>query len=127
MIPKNELRTGCWVKTMSDSNPYLQIKYGEEIDYCAVYNEPIEITEELLSRCGFEERAVKGFYYLDIGNDTLLVSGGEAVWVEKIVKDEDLSVGLGGAESIHQLQNLYFTLCNKELDVELGTSGNNNR
>ncbi len=154
MINGNELRVGNWVETyvvmMSGSwydkvgkghgqdvitEPTIRQKRVDIKDLDIIFTpplglatyRPIPITEELLIKCGFEEKVVKGFYYLEIGNDTLLVSGGEDVWVEKIVKDEDYSVSLGGASNIHQLQNLYFALCNKELDVELGTSGSNNR
>lgn len=88
---------------------------------------PIPVTEEILLATGFKQGSVVGFYYLDIGNDTFLVSGGGSVWVEKAInfKEEEVSVGLGGAESIHQLQNLYYALCNKELDVKFETSGSN--
>jgi hypothetical protein len=78
---------------------------------------PIDLTDEIILKLGFEHINVIGFYAIDIGNDTFLVSGGDSVWVEKLVNSEYYSVALGGAENVHQLQNLFFSLCNKELPI----------
>lgn len=152
MIHGNELRVGNWAETYTvmlagswmdkDGKHHgqdtlseigirkkqidvkdLQIIYTPPIGL-ATYR-PIPLTEGILLSTGFKQGSVVGFYYLDIGNDTFLVSGGDSVWVEKAFKEEEVSVGLGGAESVHQLQNLYYALCNKELDVKFGMSDSN--
>jgi hypothetical protein len=122
MINLNELRIGNWIDEQG-----LKIQVGWIQTGLFESSEPIPLTEEILLATGFKQGGVVGFYYLDIGNDTFLVSGGDSVWVEKAInfKEEEVSVGLGGAESVHQLQNLYYALCNKEIDVKFETSDSN--
>ncbi len=114
----DELRIGNWIEAIAKMGNYqMQVLplHIETISKNPACVNPIPLSPEVLESCGFKEGTVEGFYYLDIGNDTFLVSGGEDVWVEKTVKDEDYSVALGGASNIHQLQNLYYVLCGEEL------------
>jgi len=107
-----ELRIGNWYKNMSNDNPFNQIKYGHEIDYVAIYCEPIKLTEEWLLKFGIKQ------YNVDTINDCGDISyDGELFYIYS---------GLGDAESygfainikhVHQLQNLYFALTNEELKI----------
>lgn len=108
MIPKNELRVGNWVMTSSDSQPYLQIKYGEEIDYCAIYNNPIPITTSFLENYCIQDEVVKLKPYL--------------LFVENVVADAywfGIEKTMVEINSIHQLQNIYFQFIGKELTLKL--------
>jgi len=117
MIPKNELRIGNWVETMSIGTPnqYLQIKYGEEIDYCAIYNNPIPLTHEVLIKLGFIKDR-NGFALPDKMSLSFSVTkelGYLACWEDKALHlPYDLKY-------VHQAQNLYFYLTNDELPFSL--------
>ena len=69
--------------------------------------EPIQLTEEILLKCGFMKINTTWFMF---GNFCINISfdiewGGN--WMGIRLK------------SLHQLQNLYFTLTNKELEIQL--------
>lgn len=66
--------------------------------------EPIELTEEILLKCGFSE------YDLEIGRIILTEDGGF------IITRLSQNVIL---KTLHQLQNLYFALTNEELEINL--------
>ena len=132
MLNKNELRLGnlvneevlgnviiselsenmCCVdvNNLTSENKIEIVKY--HLNYDSI--NPIQITEDWLYRFSFERKG-DGFYYLDIGNDTMITSGGKEFWVDKIVEGIDVSVGLSGGNTVHQLQNLYYAMTNKEL------------
>jgi hypothetical protein len=132
MIYKNELRLGNLVfeevignviisklreKTcLVDVNNLTTENKIEVVKYHLNYDSinPILITEDWLYRFGFK-RKDDGFYFLDIGNDTIITSDGKEFWIDKIVGGIDVSVGLGGGNTVHGLQNLYYTMTNKEL------------
>lgn len=115
MIPKNELRIGSWVETMSTSNPYLQIKYGEHIDYCAVYDNPILLTPEVLEKCGFQPFQ-DGFITINgVGeyNYRMLITK-QNRWQWTCNKSYCVKF-----DYLHELQNLYFALTGEELNIKL--------
>jgi len=104
-----ELRIGNWYKNMSNDNPFNQIKYGHEIDYVAIYCEPIPLTEEWLLKFGFEKSGINHIKWTK--------------WKMFLVEDEkgiysfDLGRIYNDILTIHQLQNLYFALTNEELKI----------
>jgi len=123
MISKNELRLGNLVneEVLTEltivgllGNICRADNKGEDchLSYDSLMGIPL--TEEWLVRFGFVKKE-DGFYYLDIGNDTMITSGGKEFWIDKIVEGVDVSVGLGGGNAVHQLQNLYHAMANKEL------------
>ncbi len=127
MIEPNELRIGNWLRY---NDLFIQVYKIGEISFSCTHRHliyfvaedcyPIPLTPSILKGCGFIDYAVEGFWYLEIGNETVLMSGGDSVWIEKIVDEkEGHSVGLGGAENVHQLQNLYYALTQTELKIQL--------
>lgn len=69
---------------------------------------PIRPTEEILLRCGFKKVGKLNYKYNDF---KITIFGGEFCFYTyhyKII-----------IESIHQLQNLYFSLTTKELEINL--------
>jgi len=108
-IAANELRVGNWYKNKSDDYPFNQIKYGHEIDYVAVYCEPIPLTEEWLLKLCFNH------------DDGIYSSKNELI-VFYIERDELECEYLGYSlpikiKHVHQLQNLYFALTGEELTI----------
>lgn len=112
----NELRIGNWVKLKS-KNEYYQIWSGhdiEEIDSAPEFFDaiPIPITEEWLKRFGFQYSESKEWLILKY---------------RVVTFDTDESVGFsivyasvegykfGFAQTVHQLQNLYWCLTGEEL------------
>jgi hypothetical protein len=104
----SDLRIGNWYKNMSNDNPFNQIKYGHEIDYVAIYCEPIQLTEEWLLKFGGRKTIVEDYpiYFVnpfDIefykNESVVLISGNTEVKIKYV----------------HQLQNLYFALTGEEL------------
>ena len=119
----NELRIGSWYKNKSDDNPFNQIKYGHEIDYVAVYCEPIPLTKEWLLKFGFRKSAFalhsKEYY---IKHDEITNH-----WWRLDCFEEDYGFSIGFAwsdptllkiiKTVNELQNLYFALTGEELTI----------
>lgn len=107
----NELRIGNYVY-LSDKNKVWQILDGHEIDECDnnPFSEPIHLTEEWLVNFGFEKHGIewwgKGFC-LEVYKDKLYYSGGEGLHIVIDLK------------YVHQIQNLYFALTGKELEISI--------
>ena len=120
MIEARELRIGNWYKNHSE-DPFTQIIYGHEIDYVAVYCNPVQLTEEWLFGLGFEKAAMclhsKEFYikYCDISNNWWRLDYFEGSYMFSVgfgLSDPKL---LRGLKHVHQLQNLYHALTGEEL------------
>jgi len=121
MIKANELRIGNLVRyedrnfkiyALSKELPCLDtIEYGiGVVSYKTI--QPIELTEDILIKCGFEWRnehrgvgAIMDFNKQSIG----LMENGEVRYLNCWVK----------LEYLHQLQNLYYCLTGKELEIKL--------
>jgi len=126
MINAKELRIGNFVINANKKNVKTEnVKftgYSKLTDWYRIneigdsFYDPILLTEEILHKCSFGK---VGFYdnvyhlnnfriYLDKSKNTFLLKyeeGNNNLEIEVI--------------SLHQLQNLYFILTNKELEVEL--------
>lgn len=75
---------------------------------------PIELTEELLLKCGFERVFTNDYWYqIRIGDKRLLVSILGNIEIEKW--DRTMINFLSICQYIHQLQNLFFSLTGEEL------------
>lgn len=72
--------------------------------------QPIELTEELLLKCGFQKLGKYTFVC-----DTALMQLEIGVITNKLLH----SILAIEVKHVHQLQNLYYALCNEELNVEL--------
>lgn len=118
MIQPNELRIGNWVKIVYDDF-YHKIKSID--DFCVKVEcdtfysiirptevQPIPLTDELLKKCGFREIVEKVFVHGEMVN---LVKGDNGYCLY-----DRLSIDIS---SLHQLQNIFFALTGKELEVKL--------
>ena len=132
MIDVRELRIGNYVHLFESDTPYriTEIGYSEIEDdryeasgissesvfrtYIENLN-PISITEELLLKCGFKHEAFyKAYYTEDLG---YIVFKEDGVY---LYDSENCYICMSKAiTSLHQLQNLYFFLTGKELEVYL--------
>ena len=128
MINPQELRLGNLLHLYKENNLVEVIKIFEahlevhSVDlqfWTEEINEfnPIPLTEEILKKCKFLNRS---FYVIGAGNsfkwqldDIVLLKNIEGkFYLPNMLKNIVL-------ESLHQLQNLYFALTGKELEVNL--------
>ena len=106
----NELRVGNWVNDESGAIPY-QIRPQDFLPLALAQNEgkakPITLTSEILHKAGFKQNGqFFNIRYLDYTFWTNRFSyKGKAI-------DNDIKY-------LHQLQNLYFAITGKELNIEL--------
>jgi hypothetical protein len=130
MIDPREIRAGNWVIkiTGTDSNKlsYFEHKVIAADEYYFSFSKvcfPIRITPEILGKCGFKHEF--GDWYInrqakdiDDGLPFLRYRHADSSWYLEKVK-------LWSQPAyIHQLQNLFYALCNKELDIQLGNFKN---
>ncbi len=120
MIDIRELRIGNYVFPKKSSgaksvngvvfaiDDYLVSVKGNHNQYDYHLLEPIPLTEELLFKCGFEKKQLGSatvYYHPLIELDTHFCLNGV---------DYNIQV-----KSLHQLQNLYFDLTGREIEVDL--------
>lgn len=123
-----ELRIGNWVKYRGEPVKVEQLRVNclgiANSDVLVDYNEiePIELTKEVLLKVGFEKN----------GNVYILICGGIKIsyYTDKVKQSLDINVSREkrfyknelrsyDIEYLHQLQNAYYLLVNKELKIEL--------
>src|SRR5690606_13658422 len=121
MIQANELRIGnyvniylgvndkdgCWYSNYEITG--LDIAQIDEGDYICI--EPIELTEEILLKCGFRNSE----------DDTLTNEHGFTLGRKMNINKTPYFMTRGTfieLKHLHQLQNLYFALTGKELEVK---------
>lgn len=116
MIQTNELRIGNWVDWNGEKGIINQILEYEVVFKCGEDTlisdlKPIELTEEILLKCGFVRDGNTGYYTCEKVGFTINLSGTigyrACIWSNKHINH------------LHQLQNLYFALTGKELEIEL--------
>lgn len=139
MIQANELRIGNWVEIYDAPNIYKiengfcqveamtihYMQYKDDIKLCG-----IPITEDILLNCGFVREHYMYHLLLNKADDIILkkelrldIDGDE--WFADIVEyyDDDevgeYSINIAKVKHLHQLQNLYFALTQKELTIKL--------
>ena len=80
---------------------------------------PIELTEEVLLKCGFMKNASNDYVILDLFKLSLHYSYGKPVGWMFFIKSLDWIIvnRQNSIKYFHQLQNLYFALTNKELEI----------
>lgn len=111
---QNALDNGVYARGISkieEIRSYDVMSNGKLYLFNNVY--PIPLTEEILLKCGFSKIGnsglVGGTTYQD-DNMTLLFGQGDAIYFHADTRYMPIN-------SLHQLQNLYFILNNKELEV----------
>jgi hypothetical protein len=102
----------------SNDYPFNQIKYGHEIDYVAVYCEPIPLTEEWLLKFGFEKK-YDTFEFNGLNVDGCVVHFSFDKWASEYeIENCDYTEVPSDIQHVHQLQNLYFALTGEELTIK---------
>jgi hypothetical protein len=101
-----ELRIGNWVKQPEGFNQVYSID-PDLIDQFQL--EPIPLTEEWLMRFGSQKRGQ------EIHLDYFTLYDGQGSWT---VNDNSAPYTIAVIEYVHQLQNLYFALTGKELEIK---------
>jgi len=108
----NELRIGNFVEFPSKTKYQVDIIYPNH--ETLIYWKPIQLTEDILLRCGFISDTDKtDNYFVKLKHGNFLFQSDLSVNFREVylrVNNSDIIV-----EFLHQLQNLYFTLTNKEL------------
>lgn len=139
MIEINELRIGNLVKygmhispvlsifngtsgNVKSDNPYVCLPHpGETRNIYEI--EPIPLTPEILEKCGFIKTvsmlgAEKDFEYTDYRYGMMVLNTNEK-WGHTEVEYDPFNIDDRGhickVKYLHQLQNLHFCLCGKEL------------
>lgn len=109
---ENELRVGVYIYYLEEvfkvDAECISMHWGDDLD--DAYR-PIPITEEWLLKLGFE-KVNRVFYKNDFGYEFGFIN-------RAVLKNGDNYILITHIEYIHQLQNLYFSLFNKELQVKL--------
>ena len=122
MIKSNELRIGNLFKD-KHSNTIIEVigLNKTQITFSGSFNnkwqaEPIPLTEEILLKCGFEKRnhIYDGvFYLLKIKDPNIKIKIDKTYTIIEGIKT------INHCKNLHQLQNLYFVLTGKELNVNI--------
>lgn len=129
----NELRLGNYVYGANPNNKgcgmvmcKVQCIYmdgaelsGIEVPLCAEYIEPIELTSDILVKCGFNKSKLEGY---DCHFTYTKYNGPLKLKITALYDADFSACVLGTAKGIqylHQLQNLYFAINGKELEVNL--------
>ena len=130
MIQANELRIGNYVlingkfcKTEAITGCMVSVS-GYEINRFKPFEfkhlEPIQLTEEILLKCGFEKKQEwyrhNEMKKYTIESGVIDLTKGRYHIRQYISKDKSLH--LSDLKYLHQLQNLYFALTGKELIIK---------
>ena len=146
MIDPNELKLGNYVAVKNKGNDVIGKVFAinkecvsidggnNNYDYHLLY--PVPLTEALLLKCGFEaidygdkydpDDEFAGYfeYHLNIGifyRDLICKpSGGWYCYVQDVDMIEGNDIKTKNIYYLHELQNLYFALTGKELEVGIG-------
>jgi hypothetical protein len=118
-----ELRIGNWVYSDGQEKQVVGL-IGNQIMVVKTVNgvkndndvkDPIPLTEEILLKCGFEFiSSQQGQIYYHKDGWIVLQSYGKWHYSPSLSNTVGKSI-----DYLHQLQNLYWSLCNEELNVEL--------
>lgn len=127
----NELRIGNLV---NDSIGIVEIGKDAKIEWCDIYN-PITLTEDILLKCGFYSLNDSCSYRIKILKRNVLFyltvflkydTDGTEVWGYNhcdLSQVDSLKTWFcdipNDIDYLHQLQNLYFALTSKELNIIL--------
>ncbi|MDB5032244.1 hypothetical protein [Mucilaginibacter sp.] len=111
MIKQNELRVGNWILSVS-GEPF-RVNAYDLVDIERFPHNPIVLTPEMLERCSFEN--VKGLWYEHTEFSIFLTECGGVYFGEVLNVDSPI---IARIKYLHQLQNLFFALFQKELEVK---------
>ena len=119
MIPKNELRTGNWVKRNNGANS--RIIEGSQIDEAELLL-PITLSDEVLLLCGFSFND----YFKLWQKARKLPQAGTELEMDMAYNVRDFGYRYIGVKltSLHQLQNLFFMLRGTEMEMKAFEANN---
>ena len=123
MVQANELRLGNWVHLIDDdiNDPIkITLPYLEICNQTPEKFNPIPLTPELLEKCGFEKNE-------ELRYSNVAYFKKKDFTITQVRDSWEVSYGLFGSMalickshlSLHRLQNIFFALLNKELEVNL--------
>ena len=124
VMEANEIRVGNWLidprKFNKDTREFFHINENgyfkataRDIQVAELFD-PIQLTEEILLKCGFKKKI--GYKFVLPNLHFSLVRIDSATREEYAFSHYNLWVNL---EYVHQLQNLYFALTGTELEIKL--------
>lgn len=146
MINKNELRIGNYITDIHSENktPFAVtsigktiVRYGKRYSFSSKYQniEPVWLTEEIILKCGFEKIphfTVTNSMVMDLGRGRYLSISdvdncNQMTWLQCVEKDKRKITDLicvhnydyDGWLYLHKLQNIYYALTGKELNIKL--------
>ena len=127
----NELRVDNWITDVyAPEGKMFQVKeihkirciYGNALLVSKYENlKPIVLSPEILEKCGFElnRNNELSIEINDIASHLELMRGVDGFYYPSFTQtpqgDEERTVYFNRINSLHQLQNLYFSLCGEEL------------
>lgn len=120
-----DLRIGNWVL---ENGSFHQIEINDF--YNPQLFKPIELTEEILLKCGFSFDRKKNYFYISFNDISQFIEIYECaddsgnLFVAYLTNDDietenSNPIFLLYINNLHQLQNLYFALTNEELEINL--------
>jgi hypothetical protein len=117
---KDHLGRVLKVVGLKDDNVYLVLSNKEKIRYNIKTIQGLELTEEILLKCGFVIGGSKQWLFinLDKKDECYLYFNplGKGIAIDQEGKECSFEIDLN---YLHQLQNLYFALTNEELTINL--------
>jgi len=115
---------GCvvWLRVAGDLP--IHEKIVSNICQLIEYVAPVELTPEILEKCGFERKFNyasnrNSFHVSSKGRDFALEVIDENQWSFYQINNVGMIHRLASLQYLHQLQNLYYTLCGTELNINL--------
>lgn len=106
----------CKLSTES-LNQNIGARYNNGGFWCElVYLEPIQLTEDILLKCGFEKDVSEKTYYTNIPNEFHIRIEEKVFWV---YFDEQPKHPITCLFNLHELQNLFYALCGNEIKISL--------
>lgn len=129
MITANELRKGNWIYIDNGEKPkYAYQVSGHDIDEVETDGSDcfgVPLHPEILEKCGFvkNRNGEPSIEINDIASHLELMGGKDNFYYPSFTQtpqgDEERSVYFNRINSLHQLQNLYFSLTGQELTITL--------
>lgn len=117
----NELRVGNYTDKGMVKSFYehgIHVGMGKCYGFCDL--KPIPLTEEILLKCGFK-RVPKNLYVDNLKDLRTAVTylKGSIIWNESTRIVWVGNIALDNIKYLHELQNLYYAVENKELEIKL--------
>jgi hypothetical protein len=116
---KDHLGRVLKVVGLKDDNVYLVLSNKEKIRYNIKTIQGLELTEEILLKCGFEKKIwkAKNSVYYELNKLEILLE--DSYYINGVTYYKSGLLFEYHPKHLHQLQNLYFCLYGEELTINL--------